>query len=205
VTAATAGALLAFALGGVACRSSLPIGDAGPGGDGSGGSLKWYQTCGDPVCHTSTDLGPSTCGDAGVGASCAQGGAECDPAIGCNVKLRCTDTDPRSGPGGCPISRLAFKDDVEYVDDAGRERLRAELLSLPLATYRYKRGAPRRRLGFILDGHEASFAADPERDMVDLYGYTSMTVATVQAQAKQIAALEREVKRLGAELARRKR
>ena len=37
-------------------------------------------------------------------------------------------------------------------------------------------------------------------DTVDLYGYTSLVVATVQAQAKRIEALEREVAELRARL-----
>jgi hypothetical protein len=44
---------------------------------------------------------------------------------------------------------------------------------------------------------------DAERDRVDLYAYTSMTVAALQVQAEQIDALQREVAALRQELTRR--
>ena len=46
----------------------------------------------------------------------------------------------------------------------------------------------------------AGVANDPARDMVDLYGYTSMAVAALQTQAREIEALEREVRALRREL-----
>jgi hypothetical protein len=55
-------------------------------------------------------------------------------------------------------------------------------------------------LGFIIDDVEPSVAIDPGRDMVDLYGYTSMAVAALQAQARDIEALKKEVARLRHEL-----
>ena len=49
-----------------------------------------------------------------------------------------------------------------------------------LAPYEYTvpSMAGRRRLGFILEDQPGSYAVDPEQSQVDLYGYTSMLVAT---------------------------
>jgi hypothetical protein len=67
-----------------------------------------------------------------------------------------------------------------------------------LATYQYNDVAlaGRRHLGFILEDAPMSYAAEPERSQIDLYGYTSLLLATTQSQARRIDALEREVRRL---------
>jgi hypothetical protein len=141
--------------------------------------------------------------DQADGASCSPLGRLCDPDSPCNVLLVCTTADPTHG-GECPISRRAYKDDVRYLDDAERGRLRDELMGFKLATWRYKDApAERRHLGFVIDDVEPSAAA--ERDHVDLYGYTSMAVAALQMQARQIDALERKVAALRAALDRRGR
>jgi len=69
------------------------------------------------------------------------------------------------------------------------------LLAFRLATYEYKHEGPAAppHLGFIIDDVGRSPAADPNGATVDLYGFTSMAVAAIQAQARQIAQLEREV------------
>jgi hypothetical protein len=75
-------------------------------------------------------------------------------------------------------------------------------MSYRLATYRYtlRDASPRSHLGFIIDdaAPSASIASDGKR--VDLYAYTSMAVAALQTQAREIerlkagvAALERRV------------
>jgi len=76
------------------------------------------------------------------------------------------------------------------------KRLRDELMRFRLATYQYKGAPSERHLGFIIDDIEPSAAVDPGRDMVNLYGYTSMAVAALQSQAREIAALKKEVARL---------
>jgi hypothetical protein len=98
----------------------------------------------------------------------------------------------------CPISRRAAKRDIEYLDDAKLQRLHDELLRYRLSTYHYRvdpDGQPR-HLGFIIDdvGAGPSVAGDGEH--VDLYGYASMAVAALQVQAREIAALRREVRAL---------
>lgn len=98
--------------------------------------------------------------------------------------------------GSTTVSRRAFKTDIEYVDDAEREQLARRSLSIRLATYRYKSESPdaRRRLGFIIDDQpDPSSAVDEDRTHVDLYGYTSMLVATVQEQQRQIDALQKRL------------
>jgi hypothetical protein len=67
-----------------------------------------------------------------------------------------------------------------------------ELARTKLATYRYKTGGPL-RLGFLIDDQPLSMSVDPGRDMIDLYGYTSMAVAAIQQQQKQIAALQAQL------------
>jgi hypothetical protein len=185
--------------------SSLGVDDAG-GGDGapSGGSYKWYTTCGDPVCRGhQSQPGVATCTDAmTTGLACSTMGAKCDPGNACNALLVCSATDPKMTLGGCPVSARRYKEDIQYLDGAALQRYHDELMRLPLATWRY-RTRPERRLGFVLEDAPSSAPVDAERDMVDLYGYTSMAVAALKVQAAQIEALERQVESLKKELATR--
>lgn len=99
----------------------------------------------------------------------------------------------------CPISTARAKTDIAYVGPGEAARVRDELLRVRLATYRYKAGDPSPHLGFVIEDMPAgSPAVLASRDRVDLYGYVSMAVATIQEQQKQID-------RLDAELARMKR
>jgi len=94
------------------------------------------------------------------------------------------------------VSRRAFKTDIDYVSAAEREDLARETLSIPLATYRYKfeSTSDKRHLGFIIDDQpETSPAVAADATHVDQYGYTSMLLATVQEQQKQLDALRKEV------------
>jgi protein tyrosine phosphatase (PTP) superfamily phosphohydrolase (DUF442 family) len=74
---------------------------------------------------------------------------------------------------------------------------------MPLATWHYRAedDAAREHLGFIIDDNPESPAVARTGEHVDLYGYTSMAVAAIQAQQKQIAALEAEVAALRKEMA----
>ncbi|MCB9595139.1 MAG: hypothetical protein H6719_20645 [Sandaracinaceae bacterium] len=105
-----------------------------------------------------------------------------------------------SAPGGCPRSTRRAKRDIEYLDADDVDALAGEVARTRLATYEYTDPAlaGRRHLGFILEDQPGSYSVDPERSQVDLYGYTSMLVAAVQAQQRQIDALEREVRELRA-------
>lgn len=161
-----------------------------------GGSLelKLYYTCGDPVCrgHTPVSTLP-VCSDEMPGDDCDEEGIVCDPEDECNRRVTCATSDPQQAPGGCPISRRRYKRDIRYLDNAELGQYRDELLRMKLATWRYKHAAERERLGFIIDDNESSVAVDPQGDVVDLYGYTSLAVATIQLQAQQIEQLRREI------------
>ena len=163
--------------------------------------LKWFSTCGDPVCGGYVPTpGVPVCTDESVGDACGPRDARCEiENSGCNVDLLCTDSDPATM---CPISQRSKKRDIHYVTPAERARLAGELLDTRLATYRYRSEAPAApaRLGFIIDDQPDSPAVQPSGERVDLYAYTSMAVAAIQAQAETIEKLEREVVRLRSEL-----
>ncbi|MDH5671475.1 MAG: tail fiber domain-containing protein [Myxococcales bacterium] len=158
--------------------------------------LTWYSSCGDPVCGPSPMDIPDleNCTSETEGSACTQEGASCDPVAGCGVRLVCAASDPKTGPGGCPISRARFKRDIHYLGVSERQAYADELMSLPLATYSYRADADGRpQLGFIIEDVEPSMSVDSSRDQVNLYGYTTMAVAALQVQAEQIEALSREL------------
>lgn len=163
-----------------------------------------FASCGDPVCRGYTGgSGLPLCSAAQqAGASCGPEGPTCDPADDCNRVLVCSVEDPTPGTGGCPISRAAYKKDVRYLDDDALRRERDAVLRIPLARWRYRwegADAPE-RLGFLIDDVGPSACVEASGQRVDLYGYTSMTVAAVQAQAREIAALRAELQALRAEV-----
>ena len=96
------------------------------------------------------------------------------------------------------MSTRRAKRDIEYLDDAEVDALARVALDTRLTTYEYIDPAldGRRRLGFIIEDQPTSYAVDPERSQVDLYGYTSMLVAAIQRQEREIQALRRELQAL---------
>jgi hypothetical protein len=161
------------------------------------GTLSLFYTCGDPVCRGYTPGSDvPRCSNEQAGDPCRTEGVSCDPQDDCNRLLTCAGSDPRLGPGGCPISRRRYKTDIHYLSEHELARYGEELLRMRLATWRYKHDPSKQRLGFIIDDDEQSEAVDPARDMVDLYGYTSMAVAAIQRQARELEALRREVAEL---------
>lgn len=167
------------------------------------GPLQWFTTCGDPVCSGYTPpegVAPCTAEQL-EGNPCDTEGATCDPMSDCNALLICATKDPKQNEGGCPISRAKFKTDIEYLAPADLAQYATDLQSLRLATYRY-RSAPAdapARLGIILEDNEQGIWVDARHDRVDLYGYASLAIATLQLQQRQIAALQAEVERLTAQ------
>jgi hypothetical protein len=116
--------------------------------------------------------------------SCACGTESCTPDNGGGI--RCIG----------PISRREFKTDIDYIDDAERASLADQALETRLAEYRYKTEPEdaKRHLGFIIDDMPASSpAVQADQTHVDLYGYTTMLLATVQEQQKQIDELKKQV------------
>jgi hypothetical protein len=179
-------------------------GHSDAGSDGGPTTLQWWNTCGDPVCRLpDPDAGPLT-DDAGtacpaVGTACTTSGEACgsrNASVNCGAIEECSATDPTMSAGGCPISSRKFKSDIHYVDDAELEMLRDEALHIRLATYNYKPqfgDSDARHLGFVIEDDPQSPAVDHGRDRVDLYGYVSMVVATMQLQEREIADLRRQL------------
>jgi len=186
-----------------------------------GGELLYYQTCGDPVCRGwSAKEGIPICDDDGapLGQPCDTKGFVCDPVDSCNALITCTDQDPRTSPGGCPISYRHTKKDIHYLDQERLREVTDSLLSFQLATWNYKHESTEAgsstdpHLGFIIEdvlllGAEkknldrsstssSSPAIDEKRGMVDLYGYLSMAVAAIQTQQREINDLRSEIELL---------
>lgn len=96
------------------------------------------------------------------------------------------------------MSSRRVKKDIRYLSPDDVAAMGSETLRLRLATYEYKAApyAGRRHLGFIIEDSPNVPAVDRDGDMVDLYGYTSMLLATTQAQQRQIEALSKQVESL---------
>ncbi len=162
----------------------------------SGGT--WYYTCGDPVlCRGTWTQDPSIplCTTQKVGDSCTTLGSMCDPQDPCNQHLVCATSDPTMSGSACPISRAKYKTDIRYLDATDLDLVRAELMKTRLATYRYRAAGPLAptQLGFVIDDVGAGPSVNPDGETVNLYGYTSMAVAALQAQERELAALRGEV------------
>ena len=147
------------------------------------------------------------------GALCKKGTKTCSDGTKttcCGKKQTCCVGMPFQVPtcingNICPISRRSYKTDIAYLDDGKRESVKDELMRYKLATYRYKADKTKAtHLGFIIDDVAPSAAVEGgDGDHVDLYGYTSMAVAALQQQQREIDALKAEVKALEAALKKR--
>ncbi len=181
------GLLLTACIGG-ADTDSVQVGDP-----------EWYTSCGDPACSgwTATD-GVDLCTSQVEGDACEDLESRCDPQNDCNALLVCATSDPKDQEGGCPISLRSAKTGIQYLNAEQKRQVAERLLATPLATWEYRDPARGQgtKLGFILDDVPGSAAVDASGQRVDLYGYTSMTVATVQLQQQQIEALQLEVAEL---------
>jgi hypothetical protein len=131
-----------------------------------------------------------------AGTACTLEGLTCDYTCGTNGRRVCTGGIWVLHNGtGCPVSTREAKREIEYLDEAELARIAGDLRKFRLATYEYKDVAlaGRRHLGFIIEDNPESPAVDSDHKMVDLYGYTSMLVAALQTQGKEIEALRREL------------
>lgn len=173
------------------------------------GPPKWYSTCGNPVC------GPDDAPPAGTppcmfgqkqGADCKTEGALCDAKLGCGAALVCATSDPKAAPGGCPISKLEYKNQVRYLNDAQLATLYREVLDMKIASWVYKGGPPSAapRLGFIIDDNPKSASVAADGQQVDLYAYATMAMAALKVQAKQIDSLTERVETLTQRLERQR-
>jgi hypothetical protein len=144
-------------------------------------------------------------GKPNLGAACSREGQRCEYHCGqdgvriCN-KLVWTPADGTP----CPVSTRRAKRAVSYLSPAEVDAVARRLLDFRLATYRYRDPAlgRGRHLGFILEDTGRSYAGDPGQGQVNLYGYSSMLLATVQAQQRAIRQLRRQLRGLRAELRR---
>jgi hypothetical protein len=166
--------------------------------------LRWYldcpvtpilgnQSCPSSVVFCTEEEEGEACSDPGV--RCCPQGSLCRGSGVCNKDLICTDRDP-APPGGCRWrSRRQYKRDIEYLAASDLNRLRSELLAINLTRFRYEGEEPTApsHLGFIIEDVEPSPCVDAASDSVDLYGYISMAVGTLQVQQRELKALRREV------------
>ncbi len=167
---------------------------------------RWQYTCGDPVCRGYQPTpGVPACTGQRSGDTCPVLDERCDPVDDCNRLLVCT-TDPPP-PVPCPISRRDAKRDIRYLTPEDLARHARELRAIRLATYRYRHApvSSTPRLGFVIDDGAPPPCLEPGGDRVDLYGYTSLAVATLQVQAREIEVLRSEVAALRREVGRAQR
>jgi hypothetical protein len=192
--------------------------DAG-GGDGGGfdagpvddaGCYQYATDTCDGGCPTDTVCVTRVAGP-GTVSGCYPVG-QCSGSISlCSCIGNCVCPQPgytgcQQGSGGLmcqggPVSRREFKTDIDYVTGEQQKALADQALHTRLAEYRYKADAAgdKKHLGFIIDDMPAqSPAVQGDATHVDLYGYTSMLLATVQQQQKQIDALKKQVDALSA-------
>jgi hypothetical protein len=191
-----------------ACECDPATGRWGCTRDCNGGSCvpaaagnRWFLTCGDPVCRGhQAQPGIARCDGQVLGDPCRAPGQQCDPVDDCNALLVCTDMDPRMGP--CPISKAEFKKDIEYLTTPERDRLAATVQGLKLAKWHYhnESGAQKPHLGFMIEAGVPPEALRRSLDQVDLYGYTTLAIAALQAQAEEITRLKAELEALKARL-----
>lgn len=158
---------------------------------------QWFSTCGDPSCsgYSGPFEGVPLCTDETEGEVCDPGGASCDPVDDCNTLLLCTTEDPKDQTGGCPVSRAAFKRGIRYLSAEETAEAGRLATGLRLATWNYRweaEGSPT-HLGFVIDDLPGIPAVTADGNHVDLYGYTSLTLAATQAQARVLAAQEAQI------------
>jgi hypothetical protein len=160
-------------------------------------SPQWY--CAAPVTTAGCPATPPN-----LGTPCDVAGVMCAYLQECGQPVKvCSDGVWTPGQVlGCPVSTRRVKKDIRYLSTSEVAATAAEALKLRLATYEYK-GAPysgRRHLGFIIEDSPNAPAVDRDGDLVDLYGYSSMLLATAQAQEREIQRLEELVRLLKASL-----
>ena len=171
----------------VDCRPNVALCSSGP--------PSWY--C--PMAQTAAGCPPTN--EPNFGTACEVDGAVCNYFwFMCGQLSRvCSHGIWTAGERiGCPTSSRRVKRDIRYLSLDEIRAMAAQALRLRLATYEYKAPpyAGRRHLGFIIEDSPTVPAVDRDGDMVDLYGYTSMLLATTQAQQQQIQVLQKQVEAL---------
>jgi len=105
----------------------------------------------------------------------------------------------------CPISKRNKKTSINYITKQEKSEHYKMIMDMNLATYLYKgeHEMSKRHLGFIIDdipSQEKCPAISQGGETVDLYGFASMLVSTVQIQDQQLKQLQREVAYLKGEI-----
>jgi hypothetical protein len=160
------------------------------------------QYCNNALCAAACSA--STCG-AGTGccgsdSTCCAAGDVCCLEQGHLVAYKCETGSCPLPPPCAPmcVSRRDSKRDIQYLSDDELAVAESAVRKIPLARFNYKWDAPneRRRLGFIIEDVAPSPGVDEAQGVVDLYGYTSLAVAALQEQAREIEQLRQEVDEL---------
>ncbi len=209
-------AALAAGAGGSAAQGGSPGAGAGglggatqANGGATSGQLRWYATCGFPLCRTPSpdasapDAGPPC---PALGSACSDAGVTCGTPsdFNCGVVQVCATQSPTAAPGGCPISSKQYKNGIEYLGNADLQRLHDAALRIKLATYQYKSQVAdpnQTHLGFIIEDNPNNPAVDRPHNRVNMYGFVSMVVAGMQVQEKEIVSLRQELKAVRREAA----
>lgn len=161
------------------------------------GDLTWH-------CDAPAQDAQCPAGKPNLGTSCAIAGKRCVYGCGSDGARVCSGGEWTSASGTpCPISTRRVKREIAYLSPRRRAAIARRALDIKLATYRYTDPALPRgpQLGFIIEDLDpGSFAAEASRARVNLYGYTSMLLAAVQTQQRQIVALRRQLRALRARL-----
>ena len=190
-------------------NDSGPGKDSGPGTDGGcgdGGCAQFTGDCTNTKCGTNEICVQKTAGVQTThqcyplpACGCSSSSmCECIGTCACGSNVTCQNSSSGISCVG-PVSRREYKTDIEYVSDEEQRELARETLHTSLAEYRYKTEpeSAKRHLGFIIDDMPAnSPAVDGDGTHVDLYGYSTMLLATVKEQQKQIDALQKQVDEL---------
>ena len=157
------------------------------------GPLTWHCDAPNPdaTCPAARPL---------LGTACSTAGQQCDYGCEPGLSRKCEGGVwiKASSPGGCPVSTRDAKHDIHYLKPGELESLAREALAMPLATWRYddKALGDRTHVGIILEDAPGSPAVDGDKNMVDLYGYSTMSLAAAQSNAKKIETLEKRIERL---------
>ncbi len=144
-------------------------------------------------------------GKANLGQPCSEEDKKCTYHCGTDGARVCKGKVWTAAMGSsCPRSRRRAKRAISYLSPEQAAAVARRTLKVKLATYLYRDPAHGRgrQLGFILEDVGRSYAGDPDEGRVNLYGYTSMLLATVQAQQRAIDGLRRELRDLQAQVRR---
>ena len=155
--------------------------------------------------HCEGGGGSTGCPDARprIGSTCTTDKLSCSYGDCNSIGVVCQSGTWHSQHLGCPISTRHYKEGIHYLSDEERRAVAAEVLDTRLATYRYTIGDRDPRLGFVIEDQPAqSYAVQAHKDRVDLYGYSSATLAAVQVQQQEIRELQQQVQDLKAAVAR---